>query len=258
MSSQNNTKRMNTQRIKKTILESADHLQLAKGQETRVFHRATLEEQNKVVHEACAYARVIVDCACAIGIPETERGLQFADLLNVPAFEITTHSRVVSASYTHMNRHSPAELREIQKELNSLIEGLQANDARMSQYRGWSNTNARRNEEAMKRCFLDPKFPKQPYPTKLKYVSKPLQTFLSIGGKMHDKYAMEHHVPPGFIYQYWVDRIAYFLERVDKPPLAANTHMVASSVGNAPSRGSMDTLLATLRRNREEVVLIKP
>jgi hypothetical protein len=210
--------------IQKDIFRSADSLRLPKGQESLVFHRGNFMDQNAVVRSANAYVDFIIEDACALGIPEEQRiiirGRDGRNGAGIPDNEVkrsVTGQYVVNAAYIHMVRQSDEDLKEIHDELEAVMVNLQRDPTRMSQFRGWSSRNAERSREARERCFHwsapgTPQLPRLPYTDKLHKLSGKLEKFLQIGGRLHDDCVSRKHIPPGFAYQLWLDKVKSYRE----------------------------------------------
>ena len=210
--------------IQKDIFRSADSLRLPKGQESLVFHRGNFMDQNAVVRSANAYVDFIIEDACALGIPEEQRiiirGRDGRNGAGIPDNEVkrsVTGQYVVNAAYIHMVRQSDEDLKEIHDELEAVMVNLQRDPTRMTQFRGWSSRNAERSREARERCFHwsapgTPQLPRLPYTDKLHKLSGKLEKFLQIGGRLHDDCVSRKHIPPGFAYQLWLDKVKSYRE----------------------------------------------
>jgi hypothetical protein len=210
--------------IKKDIFRSADSLRLPKGQESLVFHRGNFMDHNAVIHSASAYADFIIEDACTRGIPEVQRiiirGKDRRNIDGIPdnkTKQCAKGQSVVNASYAHMGRQSDEDLKEIQEELETVMADLQRDPTKMTQFRGWSSRNAGRSKEARERCFHwsapgTQQLPRLPYSDKLHKLSARLDKFLQVGGRLHYDCVARSYIPPGFVYQLWLDNVKKYRE----------------------------------------------
>jgi hypothetical protein len=168
-------------KLGKNIYKSADASSLPKGVETRVFHRTQFSDQTKVIRTANAYADFIIE-------QEREcRGRNQQD--GVPASEIiqTLEGLFVinNAAYAHMQHQAVVEdLNVLQKELEDIVQRLQDDKMKRTQFRDWSTHNQPRNMEAFERCFHSHQQPKLQHTETLQKLSQNLTRFLKVGGKL--------------------------------------------------------------------------
>jgi hypothetical protein len=160
----------------------------------------------------------ILEPACECGIPAKERECLGKDKQDgVPKSEIqqTPEERsryVINATCVHMQRHTVEDLSELQKELGGIAHATCARGQNEDDpVQGLVTRNQACNKEVMERCFNSQHLPKLQYLESVHKLSKNLTRFLKIGGELHDDFAKTVRIPPGFVYQLWLDKITSYI-----------------------------------------------